>query len=80
LTCVLAEVAIDECHLLAEQRIKLNRIGGGFGLNKGGAQTPRINDEWLRRELQVVIFVILFISNFLLPAADYFEIFQTASL
>jgi len=48
LTCVLAKVAIGACHLLAEQRIKLNRIGGGFGLNKGGAQTPRINDEWLR--------------------------------
>jgi len=40
----------------------------------------RFAQAWLRSELQVAIFVILFISNFLLPAADYFEIFQTASL
>ena len=40
----------------------------------------RFAQAWLRSELQAAIFVILFISNFLLMAADYFEIFQTASL
>src|SRR6476620_1735213 len=36
----------------------------------------RFAQAWLRSELQAAIFVVLFISNFLLMAADYFEIFQ----
>jgi len=40
----------------------------------------RFAQAWLRRELQIAVFAILFLSNFLLMATDYFEVFQTASL
>ena len=40
----------------------------------------RFAQAWLRSELQAAILIVLFISKFLLMAADYLEIFQTASL
>ncbi len=66
------------------------RVFGGMSVEDTalalGVSAPTIKRDmrfaqaWLRRELQVAVFVVVFLSNFLLLTANYFEIFQTATL